>query len=156
MRRMLSLPLAALLLVLLALPVLGARPTIISFADDDVTDGEFFSLVCGVEISAESSGHAILHNETRGANNFISNYNIQIWLTSENGSYHLLDAGPDMEHRRAGTTYFAVTGRSLTFSTVIGRTEVNLDTGETVFHGNLVGSGVFAEDWYAPICDALD
>ena len=155
MRRMLSLPLAALLLILLAVPVLGAPPTIISFADDDVADGDFFSLVCEVEISARSSGHAIFHNETRGANNFISNYNIQIWLTSENGSYHLLDAGPDMEHRRAGTTYFAVTGRSLTFSTVIGRTEVNLDTGETVFHGNLVGSDVFAEDWYAPICDAL-
>ena len=155
MRRLVSLPLAALVVLLLAIPVLGARPTIISFADDDVADGEFFSSRCGFEVSARSSGHVVMHNEKRGANNFISNYNINIWLTSENGSYHLLDAGPDMEHRRAGTTYFTVTGRSLTFSTVIGRTEVNLDTGEIVFHGNLVGSEVFQEDWWAPICHAL-
>ena len=155
MRRLLSLPLAALFVLLLAVPVLGARPTIISFADDDVADGDFFSSLCGFEVSARSSGHVVMHNEKRGANNFMSNYNINIWLTSENGSYHLVDADPDMEHRRAGTTYFAVTGRSLTFSTVIGRTEVNLDTGETVFHGNLVGSEVFQEDWWAPICHAL-
>ena len=101
MRRLVSLPFAALLMILLAVPVLGARPTIISFADDDVADGDFFTSVCGFEVSAESSGHVVQHNEKRGANNFISNYNIQIWLSSENGSYHLLDAGPDMEHDRA-------------------------------------------------------
>ena len=155
MRRLVTLPLAVLLVLALAVPVLAAPPTIISFADDDVADGLFFSGLCGFEVSAESSGHVVMHNPKRGANDFISNYNINIWLTSESGSYHLIDAGPDMEHDRSGTTYLTVTGRSLTFSTVIGRTEVNLDTGEVVFHGNLVGSEVFAVDWYAPICEAL-
>jgi hypothetical protein len=56
---------------------------------------------------------------------------------------------------KAGTPYFTVTGRSLTFSTVIGRVEVNLDTGDVTYHGNLVGEEVFDPDWIAPICAAL-
>jgi hypothetical protein len=155
MRRLLSLPLAALAVLVLSFPVLAARPTIVSFADDDVDDGALYTALCGFEVRSESSGHVVFHNQKRGANNFMANWNIQNWLFSANGSYHLIDAGPDMEHTRAGTTYLTVTGRSLTFSSVIGRTEVNLDTGEVVFHGNLVGSEALPEDWYAPICDAL-
>lgn len=139
----------------LAVPAFAARPTIISFADNDVADGEFFSGVCGFEVTAASSGHVIFHNDKRGANNYIANWNINIWLHSAKGSYHLVDAGPDMEHRRAGTSYVTVTGRSVTYSMVIGRTEVNLDTGEVVFHGNLVGAEPFDPEFYVPICAAL-
>lgn len=106
-------------------------------------------------MTAESSGHVIIHNPTSGAATEIFNWNINIWLTSANGSYHLVDAGPDMELTRAGTTYFTVSGRSLTFSTVIGRVEVNLDTGEVTYHGNLVGNEVFDPIPFAHICEAL-
>jgi len=39
---------------------------------------------------------------------------------------------------------------------VVGRVEVNLDTGEVTYHGNLVGDEVFDPEWFSPICDALD
>ena len=98
----------------LAVPAFAARPTIVSFADDDVADGNFFTDRCGFTVTAESTGHVIHHNDKRGANTFIANWNINVWLHSADGSYHLVDAGPDMEHRRAGTTSFTVTGRSVT------------------------------------------
>jgi len=155
MRRLLTLPMAAVFILALAVPVLAARPTIVSFADHDVADGEFYTEVCGFDVQSESSGHVVFHNDKSGANNFIANWNIRNHLSSANGSFYLVDAGPDMEHTSAGTTYLTVTGRSLTFSGVIGRTEVNLDTGEVEFHGNLVGDEPFPEEWWTPICDAL-
>jgi hypothetical protein len=153
MRRSIGLPAAAMLVLALATPVAAARPDIVSFADDDVADGEFYSGVCGFEITAESSGHVVFHNDKRGANTSISNWNIIVRLHSEEGSYFLVDSGPDMFHRRAGTESFTVSGRSLTGSTVIGRVEVDLDTGEVTIHGNQVGSQIFDLSW---ICDELD
>ncbi len=150
MRRLVGLPAAVLLILALALPVLAARPEIVSFRDDDVADGEFFSDLCGFEITADSAGHVIFHNDKRGANNFISNWNILIRLTSENGSYWLVDSGPDMLHRRAGTEYLTITGRSLTGSLAIGRLELNLDTGEVMLHGQVMGDDL---TW---ICGELD
>ena len=134
---------------------LAARPTIIYFADDDAADSAFFSEECGFDVIADSSGHVIIHNAKSGAATEIANYNINIWLSIENGSYHLIDAGPDMLLTKAGTLYLTVTGRSLTFSTVIGRVEVNLDTGAITYHGNLVGDEVFDPSWLALVCDAL-
>jgi hypothetical protein len=61
-----------------------------------------------------------------------------------------------MEKTKGDTTYLVVTGRSLTFSTVIGRVEINLDTGEVTWHGRLLGTEPLDPAWYAPICDALD
>ena len=156
MRRLALLPLALLFTIMLATPALAARPTIVSFEDDDAIDSAFFTQVCGFLVSAESSGHVVMHNEKQGATNFIANYNIGTQLTSEHGSYYLVDAGPDMLKFKDGTTYLTVTGRSLTFSTVIGRLELNLDTGAVVWHGNLVGTQPLDPAWYAPICDALD
>ena len=147
--------LVSLLSLVLAGPVSAAKPTIISFDDDDVADSAFFTEVCGFPVTAESKGHVIIHNPKSGAATEIFNWNINIWLHSESGSYHLLDAGPDMLLTKAGTTYFTVTGRSITFSTVIGRVEVNLETGEVTWHGKLVGDEVFDPEWWEPICDAL-
>lgn len=152
MRRTISLFFAALLTLALAVPVLAARPTIISFADSDVEDGELFTDVCGFEVWADSSGHVIFHNEKGGANNFISNWNILIRLHSETGSYFLVDSGPDMEHRRGDATYLTITGRSLTGSTVIGRVEINLDTEEVTIHGQQVSDELGDLSW---ICDEL-
>ena len=150
-----SIVLSAALAAVLAAPALAARPTIISFAEDDAADSALFTELCGFEVTSQSSGHVVIHNPKNGAATEIANYNINNWLYSENGSYHLVDAGPDMLLTRAGTTYLTVTGRSLTFSTVIGRVEVNLETGEVTYHGNLVGEEPLTANWFEPICDAL-
>jgi hypothetical protein len=78
---------------------------------------------------------------------------VPVRLHSASGSYHLVDAGPDMLHHQAGAGQFTVTGRSLTGSTLIGRLVIDLDTGEVTLHGNLVGSEPFDIAW---ICDELD
>lgn len=153
MRRLLGVLLSALIVLLVASPVVAARPAIFSFADDDVADGEFFSDLCGFEITSESSGHVIFHNAKRGANDFISNWQINYWLHSATASYHLVDAGPDMTHRQAGADTFTVTGRSLTGSTVIGRLIIDLDSGEVTYHGQLKGSEPFDLEW---LCGELD
>ena len=156
MRRSALVSLALLASLLLAAPVSGAPPTIVSFDEEDDADSAFLTAACGFPISSDSEGHVVFHNDKSGATNFIANWNIRNTLTSAHGTYHLVDAGPDMEKTRGGTTYLAVTGRSLTFSTVIGRVEVNQDTGEITWHGRLVGTELFDPEWYAPICDALD
>lgn len=155
-RRFLTATLMGMLLASAAAPVFAAAPTKISFdtPEEDAWWAETFTAACGFPVSADASGHVIFHNEKRGAATQIANWQINVWLTSENGSYHLVDAGPDMLLERAGVTYFTVTGRSTTFSGVIGRVEVNTETGEIVWHGLLVFDEVFG-DWTAPICQAL-
>lgn len=156
MRRLWLMPMTLLLTLVLGSPALAAKPTIISFEGDDAADSAFFTGACGFPVTSESAGHVVVHNEKSGATNFISNYNIRNRLTSEHGTYYLVDAGPDMLKTKGDTTYLTVTGRSLTFSTVIGRVEINLDTGEVTAHGRLVGTEPLDPAWYAPICDALD
>jgi hypothetical protein len=150
MRRLVGLPVAVLLTMVLVVPALASRPEMVNFADDDVADGDLFTELCGFEITADSEGHVVFHNAKQGANDAISNWNIRIRLESDSGAYYLVDAGPDMFHRRAGTEYLTVTGRSLTGSFAIGRVEVNLDTGETTLHGQEVGTDL---NW---ICGELD
>jgi hypothetical protein len=155
-RRLVSLPLGLFVALALAVPVFAAPPMIETFEDDDLADSAFFTARCGFPVLSESHGHVVLHNEKSGATNFIANYNIRNTLTSEFGTYNLVDAGPDMEKTKGGTTYLTVTGRSLTFSTVIGRVEINLDTDEVTWHGRLLGTEPLDPAWWAPICDALD
>ncbi len=152
--RRIAFVIATLLTLASAVPVLAAPPTIISFEFDDVADSIIFTGACGFPVTSDSSGHVVFHNDKRGAVTQLANWNINNRLTSANGSYHLVDVGPDMEHMRAGTPSFVVVGRSLTFSSVIGRVEVNLDTGETTYHGLLVGDQVFSEN-LDHICDLL-
>ena len=123
MRQFTTLAIATLLALVVAAPALAARPTIVSFEFDDAADSAFFSSVCGFPVTSESSGHVVFHNDKHGAVIALANWNINNWLYSANGSYHLLDAGPDMVHTTAGTSYFTVIGRSLTLRTVIGRVE---------------------------------
>jgi hypothetical protein len=78
-----------------------------------------------------------------------------VGLYGASGSYHLADAGPDMLLTKAGVEFLVITGRSLTGSSVIGRVEVNLATGEVTYHGNLVGSQPLDPNWYEPICEVL-
>ena len=60
-----------------------------------------------------------------------------------------------MRLTRSGEELIAVTGRSLTGSSVVGRVEIDLTTGEVTYHGNLIGAEPFDPAWYAPICEAL-
>ena len=101
------------------------------------------------------SGHIIVHNEKRGSVQGLTVFHIAETLTSESGTYRLLDVGPDIVFTRDGTTYVAAVGRSLTGSGVIGRVVVNAETWEIVsVSGRLVGDEVFG-DFTAPICRAL-
>ena len=155
MRRIATVVLAGLLALAVAAPAFAARPTIISFAEDDAADSELFTELCGFAVTSLSSGHVILHNDKNGAVTGIANYQINNWLYSATGSYHLVDAGPDMLLTKAGVEFLVITGRSLTGSSVIGRVELNLTTGEVIYHGNLVGSQPLDPNWYEPICAAL-
>lgn len=155
MRKMATLFAVALLTLAVAGPVAAARPTIINFADDDAADSALFTELCGFAVTSMSSGHVIIHNDANGATTGIENYQINNWLYSADGSYHLVDAGPDMRRTRAGVEFTVITGRSLTGSSVIGRVEINLTTGEVTYHGNLVGSQPLDPEWYEPICAAL-
>lgn len=156
MRRLLIAALMVTLLASLAAPVFAARPTKITFdgPEEDAWWAEEFTQACGFPVWADASGHVIFHNDKRGAATQIANWQINVWLTSENGSYHAVDAGPDMLLERGGVTYYTVTGRSTTLSGVIGRVEINTETGEIIWHGLLVFDEVFG-DWTAPICEAL-
>jgi hypothetical protein len=156
MRRLAALPLTVLLLHGLVGATFAARPDIIYFAGDDVADSLAFSQACGFAVTAQSSGHVIFHNEKQGATQNIANYNINIQLTSANGSYHLIDAGPDMILTKFGVEYLTLSGRSLTGSGVIGRVEVNLATGELTWHGNLVATAPFDVEFLVDQCAFLD
>jgi hypothetical protein len=155
MRRIAPLFAAMLLTLAVAGPAAAARPTIISFADDDEADSALFTELCGFPVTSLSSGHVIIHNDANGAATAIANYQINNWLSSANGSYHLVDAGPDMRLTRAGVEFLTISGRSLTGSAVIGRVEINMETGEVNYHGNLFGAVPLDPAWYEPICAAL-
>lgn len=152
--------LIAALLALLATPALAAeprKPLVIDLNDPalDAEDGAFWTAACGFPVTAELSGHIIVHNEKRGSIESLTVFHITETLTSADGTYRLVDVGPDIWFTRNGTTYVAVVGRSLTGSGVIGRVLVNADTGEILrVSGRIVGDEVFG-DFTAPICRAL-
>lgn len=157
MRRLISAAIAATLLVAMSSAVaLGAKPTIIDLNDPefDADESVFWTQACDFPVTAQLSGHIIEHNPKGGAVTDLVVYHIDETLTSESSTYRLLDVGPDIFYTRGGVEYVAVVGRSLTGSGVIGRVEVNLETGEIVWHGRLVGDEVFG-DFTAPVCRQL-
>ena len=145
--------------LLIAAPGVSAesrRPEVLDLNNPafDAEDSAFWSRECGFAVTAELSGHIIFHNPKGGAVSDIVVYHTMETLTSETATYRLLDVGPDLTYIRNGVEYVAAVGRSITGSGVIGRAEINLDTGEIVWHGRLVGDEVFG-DFTAPICRAL-
>ena len=147
------------MLIMLATPALGGvpqKPFIFDLNDPafDADDSDFWTDQCGFPVTAELSGHIIFHNAKRGAVQFITVYNQRELLTSATGSYRLQDIGPDIEYIRDGVSYVAIIGRSITGSGVIGRTVINLDTGEVDWNGRLVGDEVLG-DFTRPICRML-
>ena len=152
--------LAAALLALLTTPALAAeprKPLVIDLNDPafDAEDSAFWTEACGFPVTADVSGHIIVHNEKRGSVQALTVFHITETLTSVSGTYRLVDVGPDILFTRDGTTYVAVVGRSITGSGVIGRVLVNADTGEILsVSGRVVGDAVFG-DFTVPICRAL-
>ena len=149
----------AALVAMLASPVAAGEPQKpfifdLNDPDLDVDDSIWWTAQCEFPVTAELSGHIIFHNAKKGAVKFITVYHTAEILTSAWGSYRLHDIGPDIEYVRNGVSYVAIIGRSITGSGVIGRTVINLDTGEVDWNGRLVGDQVLG-NFSAPICRAL-
>jgi hypothetical protein len=154
-----SLVLSVLLSAVLVVPASAAEPQnpfVIDLDEPalDADESTFWTAACGFPVTAEISGHIIVHREKNGAITSLTVFHITERLTSANGSYFLVDVGPDIAFTRQGVPYVAVVGRSLTGSGVIGRVLVNEATGELEVSGKLVGDAVFG-DFTKPICRAL-
>ena len=117
-------------------------------------ESAFWTETCNFPVTAELSGHITFHNPKRGSVSELAVYHIGVTLTSETATYRIHDVGPDIHYTRHGVDFLAAAGRSITGSGVIGRAELNLETGATEWHGRLVGDVVFG-DFTAPICRAL-
>ncbi len=147
---LLALTIAA-LVAMLATPSLAAKPIREVISLDDPLAEAFWSAeltaACGAPIVADFEGTLTVHVLTDRNGDFkreIDKYWARDTFTNtDTGASTLLkDVGPDIVFiGRDGALYVAITGRSLTGSGVIGRTLVNLDTGEVVREsGRVVGS----------------
>lgn len=150
MRLSRSLVLAVLASLVVAAPTIAAKPDkeVIDLSDPalEALYAEFLTVECGVPVAVDFEGTVTAHifydrhgNVTRE----IWKYWIRDYFTNtDTGETVLLrDVGPDIFFTKHGTWYLALTGRSLTGSGVIGRTLVNLDTGEVLrASGRNVGS----------------
>jgi hypothetical protein len=147
----------AVLAGLAAAPALAGKPDrfVIDIGDPDfIAGGEAqVSADCGFAIDLEASGHIIVHvfGEHRRLLE-IDNYRM-FQTYSANGKSVVVrpDAGPDIVWiGRDGAVYLAITGRPITGSGVIGRTVINLDTGELVS-----STGKDVGDFIENLCAAL-
>ncbi len=151
--------LATLAVLLGAAPAaLGAGPTreVISLADPalDAEEAAMLTEQCGVPVSASNAGHIIIQVFPDGRRSVfgIDHYNIRATYTNlaTGATVRLRDIGPDRWYIRDGKAYLGVTGRSTTFSGVIGLVVFDLETEEIVKSaGNEVGI------FWDTICDAL-
>ena len=151
MRRVVFLFICGLLLLAVASPVAAAKPSKEVISLDNPEDEAFFSALlteeCGVPVEADFEGTVTVHTFTDRDGDFkreIAKFWIRDTFTNtETGASVLLrDVGPDiLFFGKDGALYVAITGRSLTGSGVIGRTLINLDTGEVIREsGKFVGS----------------
>jgi predicted metalloprotease with PDZ domain len=138
--------------------VLAAGPerTVISLADPelDAQESAILTEQCGVPVSASNAGHVIYQVFPGGPRSIteLDHYNIRATYTNlaTGTSVRLRDIGPDRFYIRDGKAYLGVTGRSTTFSGVIGLVVFDLETGEIVKSaGNEVGI------FWDSICEAL-
>ncbi len=142
---------AGALVALVATPASAAKPSreVVSL-DDPIAEAFWsaeLSAACGAPIVADFEGSVTIHVFTDRNGDFkreIDKYWIRDTFTNTatGASILLKDVGPDLIFiGKDGALYVAITGRSLTGSGVIGRTPINLDTGEVVQQsGRVVGS----------------
>lgn len=146
MRRMVAAALcAAILATVGAGSVLAAKPTtfIVDVSETESEDEALLLAICGYPIDVENRGHIVVHLFD-GHTPLIEIDNYQMFESfSANGKTVVAhpDAGPDVIWVGSdGDVFLALVGRSVTGSGVIGRTVVNLSTGELVSsHGHELG-----------------
>ncbi len=146
-RRIAPVVIGAVLAMIVATPALAGKPT---RSVIDISGAAFEAMVeadlsaeCGFAIDLEGTGHIIVR-VFEGHRRLVEIDNFRLFETfSANGKSVVIhpDAGPDIYWvGRDGHTYLALTGRSVTGSGVIGRTVIDLDTGQLVSsHGRDVG-----------------
>ena len=148
---------AALLSVLGTGSVSAAKPDMfvidVSTPEFEADQEAFFLEACGYPIDFEGSGHIITHVFNDNAR-LIAITNFRLFETfSANGKTVVVrpDSGPDrIWVGQDGNVYLAIVGRSVTGSGVIGRTVINLSTGEFVSsNGHELG------DFLAMLCEEL-
>lgn len=156
----LGIGLAMIMTAVLVTPALGAKPSKMVISLDVAADEAAFTRLltkeCRVPIVADFEGTVTVHVFTDREGNFvreIDKYQIRDTFTNtETGEVvEIHDVGPDIFFfNKQGEFMLALTGRAVTGSGVIGRTLVNLDTGEVIrMSGKVLGDAI------ANICAAL-
>ena len=148
---------AALLGILATGPASAAKPNlfIIDVSTQEFEDDQeaFLLETCGYLIDFEGTGHIVVH-EFNDNPRLIQISNFRLFETfSANGRTIEVrpDSGPDrIWVGQDGNVYLALVGRSVTGSGVIGRTVVNLSTGEFVS-----STGHDLGDFLANLCAEL-
>ena len=160
MKRILTLPLLALVALALALPAVAGKP-VKSVVDLGTPANEaqlaaFLTEACGAPIRVDATGKLIiivLDKPNARGNLEINAYEFHALVTNlaTGATTTIVDAGPDLFRidPTTGHLLLAITGRSTTGSGVIGRFVIDLDTGEVVA---VSGLEVGFPD---AICDAL-
>lgn len=151
MKRILVLPVLAILMLALAFPAAAGKP--VKFVVDLGTPANeadiaaFLSDACGAPIAVEADGKLIIivldKPKAQGVVE-INAYEFHALVTNvaTGATTTIVDAGPDLFKidPKTGHLLLAITGRSTTGSGVIGRFVIDLDTGEVVaVSGNDLG-----------------
>ena len=151
MKRILVLPVLAILMLALAFPAAAGKP--VKFVVDLGTPANeadvaaFLTDACGVPIAVEADGKVtiiVLDKPKQRGVVEINAYEFHALVTNldSGATTTIVDAGPDLFKfdSKTGHLLLAITGRSTTGSGVIGRFVIDLDTGEIVHvSGNQLG-----------------
>ena len=150
----LSVATAAALPVALAQPAAAAKPSHrvvdVSSATWEARTAEMLSAACGFPIAVTGAGHV---RETEFARDgglvFMAHYATRVVFTGNGRSVAVRDVGPDRVVVHGETAVLQMIGRSITGSGNIGRTTVDLGTGDSASTGRYVGP------WPDTLCLAL-
>jgi hypothetical protein len=152
-----ALALGAVLTGAVTVPALGAEPVrrVISLDSEWLEDywSYFLMRYCYLSIDVDAEGTLIVHEFTDRAGEFkraVSNVRMSMTFTNPltGGSVLLKEAGanimwidPEGDFTPDGDFMIAYTGRNLTDTGVIGRTVMNMNTGDAV---SIAGNGTFS------------
>jgi hypothetical protein len=159
-RRLWALLAAVALSAMLVAPAMAAKPD----ADTIDLDDPFLeaglaadiSDACGTEMAVDAEGQLRIKVFSDRQGDFKREIDkwfirIQVWNVATDESVLIRDVGPDIIWiNKDGDLLVAITGRSLTGSGVIGRTVINISTGELVSQ-----SGMEVGDFIDNVCAAI-
>lgn len=124
---------------------LAAKPVIeiVDVSQFEEADEAILAAECLFPVDAEYEGQFIVHAFTHGRLVEIINYRTFQTFSANGITWTALhpDSGPDIVWIEDRTTFVAIVGRSITGSSVIGRTVIDLGTGE------VLSSSGLAVDW---------